>query len=71
MIDHPYSERGVSGFGLRRIPCCTQPASRHPVKISTERTLPWSSCCGAPVRPTYIGETLTVYSCGQCGRDQD
>lgn len=32
---------------------------------------PLSSCCGAPVRAEYRGETITRYSCGQCGRDQD
>lgn len=28
--DHAYSERGVSGFGLRMIPCCSQPRDQHP-----------------------------------------
>lgn len=27
-----------------------------------------SGCCGAPLRPEYIGATLTKYRCEQCGR---
>lgn len=59
MIDHPYSETGVSGFGFRRIPCCDQPAVSHPTALS--EFLGRQAALEASEKPEY------KVACAACG----
>jgi len=60
--DHPYSERGVSGFGMQFIPCCSDPKEDHlPDIASTPECLAARADLAAEVeRLTAENERLRV-----------
>ena len=33
LVDHPYKKRGLQGFGLSFILCCTLPEDQHPPAV--------------------------------------